>query len=66
QAGVILREWDALVPGSSTRFIGTDKVERRRIIDFAAGMVYGLNGSIDVVSTRVFRLTPNGVRLPRE
>ncbi|MEY3575323.1 MAG: hypothetical protein RLZZ88_466 [Actinomycetota bacterium] len=46
--------------------IATDKVERRRIIDFAAGMVYGLNGSIDVVSTRVFRLTPNGVRLPRE
>ena len=46
--------------------IATDKVERRRIIDFAAGMVYGLNGSIDVVSRSVFRLTPNGVRLPRE
>jgi cell division inhibitor SepF len=46
--------------------IATDKVERRRIIDFAAGMVYGLNGSIDLVTSKVFRLTPNGVRLPRE
>ncbi|MFZ9354966.1 MAG: hypothetical protein ACO3BU_01895 [Ilumatobacteraceae bacterium] len=29
-------------------------------------MVYGLNGSIDLVTSKVFRLTPNGVRLPRE
>lgn len=40
--------------------------EARRIIDFASGLTFALNGSLERVSRGVFRLTPNGVRIPRE
>ncbi|OIJ86321.1 cell division protein SepF [Streptomyces colonosanans] len=32
--------------------------DAKRVVDFAAGLIFGLRGSIDRVSTRVFLLTP--------
>ena len=32
--------------------------EAKRVVDFAAGLIFGLRGSIDRVSNRVFLLTP--------
>jgi cell division inhibitor SepF len=32
--------------------------DAKRIVDFAAGLIFGLRGSIERVSTRVFLLTP--------
>ncbi|MGW4275933.1 cell division protein SepF [Streptomyces seoulensis] len=32
--------------------------DAKRVVDFAAGLVFGLRGSIDRVSTRVFLLSP--------
>jgi len=46
--------------------IATDPEEARRIIDFASGLTFGLNGSLERISRGVFRITPNGVRIPRE
>ena len=46
--------------------IATDPEEARRIIDFASGLTFGLNGSLERVSRGVFRITPNGVRIPRD
>jgi len=46
--------------------IATDAEEGRRIIDFAAGLTFALNGSLERISRGVFRLTPNGVRIPRD
>lgn len=46
--------------------IATDPEEARRIIDFASGLTFGLNGSLERISRGVFRITPNGVRIPRD
>lgn len=46
--------------------ISTDAEEARRIIDFASGITFALNGSLERISRGVFRLTPNGVRIPRD
>lgn len=46
--------------------IATDPDEGRRIIDFASGLTFALNGSLERISRGVFRLTPNGVRIPRD
>jgi cell division inhibitor SepF len=46
--------------------IATDPEEGRRIIDFVSGLAFGLNGSLERVSRGVFRITPNGVRIPRD
>jgi cell division inhibitor SepF len=46
--------------------IATSPDEGRRIIDFASGLTFGLNGSMERVSRGVFRLVPNGVRIPRD
>ena len=46
--------------------IATDPEEGRRIIDFVSGLACGLNGSLERVSRGVFRITPNGVRIPRD
>lgn len=46
--------------------IATDAEEGRRIIDFASGLTFALNGSLERISRGVFRLTPNGVRIPRD
>jgi len=46
--------------------IATNAEEGRRIIDFASGLTFALNGSLERISRGVFRLTPNGVRIPRD
>ncbi|MBA0050570.1 DUF552 domain-containing protein [Streptomyces sp. AJS327] len=35
-----------------------DPADAKRVVDFAAGLTFGLRGSIDRVATRVFLLTP--------
>ncbi|AJE39968.1 MULTISPECIES: cell division protein SepF [Streptomyces] len=35
-----------------------DASDAKRVVDFAAGLIFGLRGSIDRVSNRVFLLTP--------
>ncbi|MGW7352032.1 cell division protein SepF [Streptomyces sp. Z26] len=35
-----------------------DSEDAKRVVDFAAGLIFGLRGSIDRVATRVFLLTP--------
>ncbi|MFF3336024.1 cell division protein SepF [Streptomyces sp. NPDC002888] len=35
-----------------------DAGDAKRVVDFAAGLIFGLRGSIERVSTRVFLLTP--------
>ncbi|MFG2136965.1 cell division protein SepF [Streptomyces sp. NPDC048650] len=35
-----------------------DPADAKRVVDFAAGLIFGLRGSIDRVATRVFLLTP--------
>ena len=46
--------------------ISTEPEEARLIIDFASGITFALNGSLERISRGVFRLTPNGVRIPRD
>jgi cell division inhibitor SepF len=38
-----------------------DDVEARRLIDFAAGLIFGLHGGIERVTNKVFLLTPPNV-----
>ncbi len=38
----------------------------RRIVDFASGLIFGLNGSIEKVDTGVFLLSPHNVRVTTE
>jgi cell division inhibitor SepF len=40
---------------------GTDPDLAKRLIDFASGLTYGLNGGLQKVSDRVFMLTPANV-----
>jgi cell division inhibitor SepF len=40
---------------------GVDRDLSRRIIDFASGLCYGLNGKLDKVATGVYLLTPANV-----
>lgn len=35
-----------------------DPADAKRVVDFAAGLTFGLHGSIERVATRVFLLTP--------
>ncbi|MEV4194033.1 cell division protein SepF, partial [Streptomyces toxytricini] len=35
-----------------------DPADAKRVVDFAAGLTFGLRGSIERVATRVFLLTP--------
>ncbi|MBQ0987595.1 cell division protein SepF [Streptomyces sp. F63] len=37
--------------------------DAKRVVDFAAGLVFGLRGSIERVATRVFLLTPADYRI---
>ncbi|CAK7282088.1 MULTISPECIES: cell division protein SepF [Streptomyces] len=37
---------------------GMEPGDAKRVVDFAAGLIFGLRGSIDRVSNRVFLLTP--------
>lgn len=43
-----------------------DDSEARRIIDFAAGLTFGLKGSIERVTTRVFLLSPEDIEVSHD
>nr|WP_240477239.1 cell division protein SepF [Jiangella muralis] len=43
-----------------------DDVDAKRLVDFAAGLIFGLRGSIDRVTAKVFLLTPADVSVTAE
>ena len=43
-----------------------DETERKRLVDFASGLVFGHYGSIERVTSKVFLLTPPNVRVSSE
>jgi len=43
-----------------------EESERKRLVDFASGLVFGLHGSIERVTSKVFLLTPANVRVSTE
>ncbi len=43
-----------------------DESERKRLVDFASGLVFGHQGSIERVTSKVFLLTPPNVRVSTE
>ncbi|MFE7107320.1 cell division protein SepF [Streptomyces sp. NPDC057575] len=43
-----------------------DPTDAKRVVDFAAGLIFGLRGSIERVATRVFLLTPADTRVVSE
>lgn len=45
---------------------GVDAVLRRRLIDFASGLAYGLAGSMQPAADNVFLITPSGVQVSAE
>ncbi len=45
---------------------GLDRDLRRRLIDFASGLCYGLGGKLDKVAEQVFLLTPADVQVADE
>jgi cell division inhibitor SepF len=44
----------------------TDDAIARRLVDFASGLVYGLDGKIELVANRVYLLTPANVEVSAE
>lgn len=38
-----------------------EETERKRLVDFASGLVFGLHGSIERVTSKVFLLSPENV-----
>lgn len=44
----------------------TEESERKRLVDFASGLVFGLQGRIEKVSLRVFLLSPANVTVSNE
>ncbi|MBI4261656.1 MAG: cell division protein SepF [Actinobacteria bacterium] len=45
---------------------GTEDSIARRLVDFASGLVYGLDGKIEMVAGRVYLLTPADVEVSAE
>jgi cell division inhibitor SepF len=43
-----------------------DDSDAKRLVDFAAGLIFGLRGSIDRVTNRVFLLSPQNVNVTAE
>src|SRR5690606_24478258 len=43
-----------------------DDADAKRLVDFAAGLIFGLRGSIDRVTARVFLLSPANVNVRAE
>lgn len=43
-----------------------DPTDAKRVVDFAAGLIFGLRGSIERVATRVFLLTPADTQVVTE
>ena len=44
----------------------TDDTIARRLVDFASGLVFGLDGKIELVANRVYLLTPANVEVSAE
>ncbi|WP_299537562.1 cell division protein SepF [uncultured Streptomyces sp.] len=40
-----------------------DPADAKRVVDFAAGLIFGLRGSIERVATRVFLLSPSDTQV---
>jgi cell division inhibitor SepF len=45
---------------------GTEDAIARRLVDFASGLVYGLDGKIELVANRVYLMTPANVEVSAE
>ncbi len=45
---------------------GADDSMARRLVDFASGLVFGLDGKIEMVATRVYLLTPANMEVSAE
>ena len=45
---------------------GANESVAKRVLDFASGLIYGLDGRIERVGDRVFLLTPRGVEFSTE
>ena len=45
---------------------GTDDPIARRLVDFASGLVFGLDGKIEMVASRVYLLTPVNMEVSAE
>jgi cell division inhibitor SepF len=43
-----------------------DEPDAKRLVDFAAGLAFGLRGSMERVTNRVFLLTPPNIRVSEE
>ena len=43
-----------------------DDADAKRLVDFAAGLIFGLHGSIDRVTAKVFLLSPSNVEVTAE
>ena len=43
-----------------------DDADAKRLVDFSAGLVFGLHGSIERVTQKVFLLTPANVEIGAE
>jgi cell division inhibitor SepF len=43
-----------------------DDADAKRLVDFAAGLVFGLHGSIERVTSKVFLLSPAHVEVSAE
>ena len=43
-----------------------EDADAKRLVDFAAGLIFGLHGSIDRVTTKVFLLSPPNITEPAE
>ena len=43
-----------------------DEADARRLVDFAAGLAFGLRGNIERVTNRVFLLSPANVQVTAE
>lgn len=43
-----------------------DDVDAKRLVDFSAGLIFGLRGSIDRITAKVFLLTPADVHVDAE
>lgn len=65
---------DAMVIGSAFRD-GTpvimnlsemDESNSKRLVDFSAGLIFGLHGSIERVTNKVFLLTPENIEVTGE
>ena len=45
---------------------GTEDATARRLVDFASGLVFGLDGKIEMVASRVYLLTPANMEVSAE